>query len=123
MSCRPRFATRSGNQNATRAPLLLSRVTTLGTRYESTLMMISQSAPSAARTIRSWARSSRRGRAWRASPAARSTSSATAAGMSRAKLGDHVAQALQRVAHVLGKVVRGHWPDDTDPRHGSPRLL
>ena len=48
---------------------------------------------------------------------------AAAAGTSRAKLGDHVAQALQRVAHVLGKVVRAHWPDDTDPRHGSPQLL
>ena len=48
---------------------------------------------------------------------------ATAAGTSRAKLGDHVAQALQRVAHVLGKVVRADWPDDTDPRHGSLRLL
>ena len=43
-----------------------------------------------------------------------------AVGTSRAEQGDHVAQALQRIAHVLGEAVRAHWPDDTDPRHGPP---
>ena len=33
-----------------------------------------------------------------------------AAGMSRAKLGDHVAEALQRIAHVLGEVVGATGP-------------
>jgi hypothetical protein len=34
-----------------------------------------------------------------------------------------VAQALQRVAYVLGEAVRAHWPDDTDPRHVPPQSL
>jgi hypothetical protein len=44
----------------------------------------------------------------------------TVARMSRGKLGDYLAHALQRVVWVPGKVVPGNWPDDSDPRHSSP---
>ena len=90
MSCRPRFAMWSGNQNATRAPLLLSRVTTKGTKSASVdddLTVCVEGGPYDPfldALIRARQRLA-------CQPCRAVDESATARAMSQAKPGDHVA--------------------------------